>query len=171
MIPSCTNVDAFEPNAYEKPPYLRPIPENIPSELKAHPQWVLWKAILRDERWTKVPYQVNGMTASPTNPATWNRFQVVLERFEAGGYDGIGIVLTRNLGLVGIDMDKYVTDGIIDSWAQSIIDRIESYTELSPSSTGIRIFCKGSLPVNGKRKGNIEFYKSGRYLTVTGHTL
>lgn len=35
----------------------------------------------------------------------------------------------------------------------------------------MRIFVKGKLPAGGRKKGNIEIYSTGRYLTVTGHAV
>ena len=51
--------------------------------------------------------------------------------------------------------------------------RIDSYTEVSPSGTGIRIICRGNLPPGARRKGPVEMYdeSSPRYLTITGHVL
>jgi hypothetical protein len=45
--------------------------------------------------------------------------------------------------------------------------------EFSPSGQGVRIFAKGSLPngETGRKKGNIEAYSNGRYLTITGRRL
>ncbi len=36
---------------------MPPIYENIPPELKARPQWVVWRQEVKDGRPTKVPYQ------------------------------------------------------------------------------------------------------------------
>jgi primase-polymerase (primpol)-like protein len=47
--------------------------------------------------------------------------------------------------------------------------RIDSYTEVSPSGAGLRIWTPGVLPPGGRRKGYVEMYDGGRYLTVTGH--
>ena len=57
--------------------------------------------------------------------------------------------------------------------AQDIIRRVHSYTEVSPSGTGIRIICRGKLPAGARRKGPVEMYdeSSPRYLTITGHVL
>jgi hypothetical protein len=58
---------------------------------------------------------------------------------------------------------------------QEIISALNSYTEVSPSGTGIRIFCKGiPRPFGSKRRREdwgLEIYDnfSPRYLTVTGH--
>ena len=38
------------------------------------------------------------------------------------------------------DVDGCVHDGKLDEWAQEIVDELDSYTELSPSGTGIHIF-------------------------------
>lgn len=45
----------------------------IPQELKARPQWVLWKSEIRDGKPTKIPYcpQDQKRKAEADNPATW----------------------------------------------------------------------------------------------------
>jgi len=48
------------------------------------------------------------------------------------------------------------------------VERLNSYTEKSPSGTGIHIFIKAKLPPGGRKKGDFECYESGRYLTMTG---
>jgi primase-polymerase (primpol)-like protein len=48
---------------------------------------------------------------------------------------------------------------------------LNSYTELSPSGTGVRIFVYGKLPPIGRKTGDIEVYEAGRYLTITGNHL
>ena len=85
---------------------------------------------------------------------------------------GLGFVLTADDPFVGIDLDNCFTEeGKILPWAQEIVEMIDSYTEVSPSGTGIRIFVKGKLPGEHCRTGNIEMYQQGRYLTVTGRVL
>ena len=58
--------------------------------------------------------------------------------------------------------------GDIEPWAQKIIASLNSYTEISPRRCGVHIWVKGSLPPGGRKKGHIEMYCTGRYLTVTG---
>src|SRR5690606_29554285 len=55
--------------------------------------------------------------------------------------------------------------------AQEIIKILDSYTEYSPSGTGVHILCKGIIPPKDRRKGNIEMYSEGRFFTVTGKVL
>ena len=158
----------------------------IPAELKDFPQWVLWSNESRNDKQTKVPYNVNGTRASVTNPMSWSSFEEALAAYEDaladhqtnpdryGGecrYSGIGFVLTRDDPFVGVDLDHCVTDGVIEDSAQSIVDRLDSYSEVTPSGEGLRIFIKGSLPQGGRKKGNTEMYESGRFLTVTGQHL
>jgi primase-polymerase (primpol)-like protein len=63
---------------------IRPVkPETIPAELKARPQWVVWKAV--GDKPDKVPYSVsNGRRASSTDLMTWGTFEEALEAYESG---------------------------------------------------------------------------------------
>jgi len=153
-----------------RPQALQVIPDTIPTELKNINAWVVWQyRPSKDGKWTKVPYQLDGLThASSTDPATWGTFGEALKRYESGGCDGVGFVLHDGCGYVGIDLDHCRNDGKIDLQALKIIEEVNSYTEISPSGTGVRIFVKGKLPPGGRKKGNIEIYDIGRYLTVTG---
>lgn len=146
--------------------------ENIPQELKALGQWVLWRREIREGKSTKIPYQAGEQRAASNDPSTWTTFAEVLVRYQGGGYDGIGFVLTRDDPVMGVDLDHSIDEsGTIAPWAMEIIKLLSSYTETSPSGTGIRIFALGSLPFGGRKKGQVEMYDSGRYLTVTGNHL
>jgi putative DNA primase/helicase len=46
--------------------------------------------------------------------------------------------------------------------------KLNSYTEVSPSGNGVRIFCEAQLDFNVKKKGNYEIFNSKKYATVTG---
>jgi len=157
-----------------KPIVLRLSPDNIPAELKAIHQWVVWRYEFIKGKWTKPPYRANGNgKASSTDPATWSDYVTALATYQKGGVDGIGVALTLDLGIVGVDLDHCYDPQTksFEPWATTIIDHFRSYTEASPSGTGVRIFLKGKLPAGGHKKGNIEIYSSGRYLTVTGRAL
>jgi len=149
-----------------------PIYENIPEDLKALRRWVLYRSEKRTDngRLTKVPYQLSGAYASTNDPTTWSSYAAVVEALP--GYDGIGFVLSQEDDIVGIDLDNCrcpAFDNVVLPWAEEIIAEIGSYTEVSPSGKGIRIFVKGGpLPSKGRKKGPVEIYDSGRYLTVTG---
>ncbi|APC08286.1 AAA family ATPase [Neomoorella thermoacetica] len=150
---------------------------NIPNELKALQQWVVWRYEERDGKPTKPPYDPQtGRHASVSDPNTWASFDEALATCEGGDYDGIGLALTETDDLIGIDLDHCVNPetGEITDQVMEIIEKINSYTEISPSGVGIRIIAKvsnkTSLP-EGRKAGNVEFYTSSRYLTLTGNHL
>lgn len=152
-----------------KPEALPVLFDNIPNELKAIPQWVCWRYEERGGKWTKPPYQPGGSYAKSTDPQTWSTFEAVQAAYEKGGFDGVGIVLTEDMGIVGIDLDHMTKDE-----AQIYFDSVgDTYIEESPSGNGFRIFAKGTLPKGGTRNDTlgVEIYNSGRYLTVTGHKI
>lgn len=47
---------------------------------------------------------------------------------------------TGDYRLMAIDLDACVHEGEVDEWAQEIVDFYETYTELSPSRTGLHLF-------------------------------
>ena len=148
--------------------------QNLSLELQQYSQWVLWRRELRDGKETKIPYRADGKgMASTTDAATWASFVDVTHAYAAGGYDGIGFVFTSNDPFTGIDIDhcRDPQTGTIGTWAQTIIDSLNSYSEITPSDTGVHIIVKGKLPPGGNRKGNIEMYDARRYFTITGNHL
>ena len=157
-----------------KPDILKPILENIPSELQAIPQWVNWRAVWleKKEKYNKPPIDPKNLKlASSVDPSTWASFETACRTWEREKLAGLGFVLTEGDSFVGIDIDHCIVDGQISAEAQAIIDSFSSYTEKSPSGHGIRIFVRGKLLAGGRKKGNIEIYDRGRYLTVTGHSI
>ncbi|WP_242300266.1 phage/plasmid primase, P4 family [Bacillus cereus group sp. BfR-BA-01448] len=147
----------------------------IPAELKALPQWILWKFETRNGKQTKVPCQVTGEMAQANNRRTWSTFATAVKFYLEGDYDGIGFVFSRQDNYIGIDIDKCVVDGKTNAFATEIIDTLDSYTEFSPSGKGIHIIIKGSLPQSvlgtGRKntKHGLEIYSYGRFFTFTGN--
>jgi putative DNA primase/helicase len=141
------------------------------------PQWVLWKWEQRPDKttgelkWTKPPYQINGQHAESDNPATWATFDQSVAATEQYCTSEIGIVVTKNDELAGVDLDhcRNPETGVIEPWAMKIVRALNSYTEFSPSGTGVHIFLWAKLPPKDRKIGNFECYESGRYLTVTGN--
>lgn len=148
------------------------IGENIPEELKKINRWVNWKY---NDKKSKIPIQLNDKFASSTDPATWTTFQKALDNARVKQI-GIGFVVTKDDKISAIDIDHVIKDGEIEPLVQELIDMVNSYTEVSPSGEGIRIFVLGDIPSDLKKtnefiNGKLEFWDTGRYLTVTGHVL
>jgi len=150
----------------------------IPDELSNRAQWVVWRSESRGGKPTKVPYAAaTGSKASSTDPDTWATFDVAVEAFGRGDYSGIGFVFSHDDDFAGVDLDDCIDEaGDVAPEAQGVIDKLNSYTEISPSGRGVKIFLRGGLPIDGTGKkttnvdgfGGIELYHRGRYFTVTG---
>jgi hypothetical protein len=82
----------------------------------------------------------------------------------------VGFVLdSSRFLLVGWDFDHCIdTEGKLDPQVEIYVRRLDSYTEKSPSKTGLRVLVLGKLPPQDRRIGNVEVYADGRYLTITG---
>ncbi len=146
--------------------YIKPDPVNIPPPLRDCPQWGNWDPVTRENKTTKVMKNSRtGRNASSTNPDTWSTFEWALKRNPLR----LTFVLTSS-GYTVIDLDhcRDPETGVIAEWAWVIIRRLNSYTEISVSGTGVHIIIRGQLPPGRRRVGGIETYDSGRYITMTG---
>lgn len=144
-------------------------PENFPTELTHLCSFVAWRYEERDGKATKIPINIhNGRMALTNAPSTWATLDEALPYARAQGY-GVGFVFAATDPYVGVDLDKCIgVDGTIAGWAWAIVRGLDSYTEASPSGTGLHCFIRATLPVGGKRKGAIEMYDRLRFFTLTG---
>jgi primase-polymerase (primpol)-like protein len=156
----------------ERPRSLEVNFANIPEELQQYSAFVVWQYRMKEGDWKKPPMiPTTGRLASVANPNTWSTFQDAKTAYETGRYAGIGLMLTKEAGIVGVDIDHCIHNNTLTQQAQKIISNLQTYTEISPSGEGIRCFVKGSLPGAYRRKGNVELYEDKRYLTLTGHSI
>lgn len=153
-------------------------PQAIPQAMKDNRAWVCWRyepSPSKPEKLTKVPYSAHdGSNASSTDPKTWATFkEALVYHLDNDWTDGVGMVVCDEDDFVGIDLDhcRNSETGAIEPWAQKVVDTVNSYTEVTPSNEGLRIFARGSLPPSGRKRGDFEIYENGRYLTVTGQHL
>jgi putative DNA primase/helicase len=148
------------------------VTDSIPVELRRRCQWVVWRQEGRSGKRTKVPYCARTRRhASVTAPRTWTSFADALA--VVSRYDGIAFVLTADDPYVGWDLDNCLalTTQRLEPWALEIVRAVDSYTEVSPSGRGIRIFARGALPPHGRKRGPIEVYAQRHMLSVTGRHL
>jgi putative DNA primase/helicase len=148
----------------------------IPLDLKMIPRFCLWKYTLvgdgEKQKWSKLPVQPTGRSASSTNPATWTDFLTAQKAYENGNFDGLGFVFTGDDNLIGIDIDdcRDPQTGTLNKLAQDILDNVEGYAEVSPSETGIKIFTRANLSASHVDHAiGLEVYPKSRYFTITGH--
>jgi hypothetical protein len=125
------------------------------------------------DSWKKVPFSCRtGRPASINEASSWADFATAVRLFQERSRDGIGFVFRADDDFCGVDLDacRNPESGKLQPWAQGIVEALSSYTEVSPSGTGVKIFVRGRLPGGqARRKGPIEIYDHGRFFTVTGH--
>lgn len=144
--------------------------------------WCTWKAETRagQVKPAKAPFGLR-KRLSVSKPEEWLSFGAARSAFEHRGFDGVGLLMSSSSDcIVGFDLDKCLAlDGSILPDRKAIVAdflALGSYTEVSPSGTGLRQFLKGMHLDEYKQKSsaqNLEVYESYegsdvRYLTVTG---
>ena len=163
-------------------------------------RWVAWQTQDRsDGKPTKVPHSPAGTLAKADDPSTWGTRSDAETRAarlpKPYGLGGVGIELGdlgTGLAVGGVDLDACrAPDGTLAPWAGAVVDRFASYTEISPSNTGAKVFFTykaGDLPAlqkamgtkTGKKWANpakgdhppaLELYLTGRYFAVTDRPL
>lgn len=147
--------------------------DNIPDDLKDLPQWVCWRKEPKvNGGFTKIPLNAyTGGNAQNNNPATWCSYDTAVAAFTRGRGDGIGFVVSANDPYCGIDLDhcRDPLTGHLNALAAEILARCDSYTEVTPSGDGIRVWMKAQLSGSGGNDNNgFEVYDRARFFTMTG---
>ncbi|MDZ7753831.1 MAG: hypothetical protein U5S82_19850 [Gammaproteobacteria bacterium] len=110
---------------------------------------------------------------STAEPEQWLTYDDALTLYKRGGFKGLGLQCEQ--GYVCVDLDHCVADGVLEPWAQELVDYLHSYTELSPSGTGVRVVLEGTAPrdLGWSEDRQVELYAghSARFVTVTGKQL
>lgn len=149
-----------------------------PESYKKLPIWALWRIEADSKgRPTKVPYSAHSnRRASSIDPNTWGTFGQVTNRFRSrpGYYSGISMMISKDYGLVFIDIDHCIDDdGVMNETAADIIGAFtDQYIEYSQSGTGIHIITKGFIPRSFKNSRNgVEMYADKRFCALTGNAI
>lgn len=147
---------------------------NIPNELKEKDLWCVWKD-------KKIPYNPKtNQTAKTNDLSTFSDFNTAYTAYGSGKYEGLGICITQDIS--AIDIDHCIDEaGTLSDIAKDIIQKMNSYTEISPSGKGIRIiFSTDDFQYNkdlyyiNNQKLRIEVYIAGataKYVTITGNAI
>jgi primase-polymerase (primpol)-like protein len=148
--------------------------DNIPGELKAMKRWVGVRITAKPDGsgYDKALLRVsNGHNASSTQSYSWTTFEAARRAVAEGrfGFNGIAFSF-QGSGLVGIDLDHCADgQGNVSDFAKSVLAKVQSYAEFSPSGKGIHIVakCGGDIPC--LKTAEIEIYQTARFFTVTGN--
>lgn len=167
-------------------------PSAIPDQLRALTRWVRWDRVtVRGGRATKRP---QGSTRS----GPWYSLDDAVSRLPEEALTeqcGVGLVTTgpvdlgdgRTLFALDIDGCRHPQTGEIAAWAQDVVRTFNSYTEVTPSGSGLRVFgyVDGQVPAlsvvhvpapvlgGDHQRCEIQVFGSGPagYVTVTGDRL
>lgn len=159
--------------------------KNLPQELKLNGLWCGWK--LTPEK-GKVPYNLaTGQYAKSNDETTFSTYPVLLNnlykylKYDENGKQlgGVGLGIFR--GYSAIDIDHCVDEnGVLSDLANDIIKFCNSYTEYSPSKTGIRIIFKTHVKIDKEvhyihnKDIGLEIYISdntNKFVSITGNKL
>jgi len=151
-----------------------------------------WWICYRQEGERKVPYcpDLSGQlrTADPTSLDDAGTLSdahgaVKISKAKQGEddcLDGFGIILHGKTSLVGIDLDNVVDGDAVAKWALDVVDQIGSYSEISPSGSGLHILAWAPDGIDesysnrgdvGDGNQHIEIYDSERYFTFTAESV
>lgn len=133
----------------------------LPVELKKLKNFIGWKMI-GDK---KMPMNIyTGNVGSSTDVLCRGSYEQAKAAVQTYGFTGIGFCFEEPW--IGIDLDHCIVNGVLNEFSQGIMRQTRSYTEYSPSGTGIHIYAKGVLEKAVKTPA-IEIYQTGRFFTVT----
>jgi hypothetical protein len=159
---------------------------NLPSALApliVEPHWVVWRWEVNDDgKWTKVPYQPGTprYKASVSNPKHWGSYTEALAVYKSKNFDGIGYMVKESrVGALDLDKCRNPETGELLPGARDLIERADSYVEVTPSGTGLRIIgiadgdeeIHKKLSVPGTEMQVEVWRRAPRYFTVTGAAL
>lgn len=163
-----------------KPPSVLDI--EAPSELRSLPGWLVWRyeTYPGEQKPRKIPYYISGTKrfgeqGSPSDVSKLASFELARAAAARRGFDGIGLAMLPQWGVVGLDFDHCVdADGRLPPEVEDIVSR--TYAEYSPSGNGVRAFVRGNI---GNKKSTthqghpwgFEVFSEKGFLTFTGNIL
>jgi hypothetical protein len=145
----------------------------VPEAMSSRNQWVVWQYRKQSGEMKKVPVNEQGYAMKWKGTDNQLPYSEARARCDRMGdtADGIGYVFRADGPLCGIDLDGVVSeDGSVEPWAESVLEQLWSYTEVSPSGTGLHTIVRGTMPAGlGNKADGIEIYDRDRFFTVTGN--
>lgn len=161
-----------------------------PEEWRSLEQFVCCSVEIRGGKKTKIPKNpLTGRNAKTNDPSTWGTREQALEAAGKNGFDGVGFVFSPSDKYVFVDLDgcRDPDTGIIDSWALEIVEKLNSYTAVSISDTGLHVYIEASEDVrnridsgrkqpvdaqpHGDKKPAVEIYAHHKYAALSGKRL
>lgn len=151
--------------------------ERIPVEMQMSDHWLLWRKSTdaTTGKTKKLPVDEKGNFVNPTQghssfEVVTNTLDSALENKNKSQISGIGFSIVPPF--VAIDFDHVLDEdeNIIDPEIEAIVCELNSYTEVSPSGTGLHVFVMtDAADLKSGRSDVGEIYFNNRFMTVTGN--
>lgn len=146
----------------------------LPADLLDAKAWLIWRYESHEgeSKPRKVPYYTSGRRRSGSQGsdedlAALASYSVASRVAAAKGYDGVGLAMRADLGIVALDFDNCVSaEGEIAPHVLALTEG--TYAEFSPSRRGVRAFFRGQLQNRKDHAVGFEVFCSSGYVTVTG---
>jgi hypothetical protein len=146
--------------------------KNIPAELRTPPLWCQY--YLKSDPKHPTKKSKKQPVVAWSNTANLRPLDYLLAERASTKHDGFQRLVDPAEGLVYVDIDhcRDKDTGIIEPWAEEIVESLDSYTEASPSGTGLRIIARGKLAADHKDPP-IEIYGGHirKLMTVSGNLI
>lgn len=147
---------------------------NIPDKLKALKAWLVWETteLQLNGKFNKIPVypttgrRRNGEQGSLEDLAHLGTWADAVAAMENPKYAGVGFACLPCFGIVALDLDHCVKDGVLDPKWHWVL--AETYCEISPSGKGLRAFWTGIARDGKNHDAGIELFHSKGFVTVTG---
>jgi len=151
--------------------------DKLPPEIRCLKGFLTWKLTYKagQKKPAKIPYYANGRLragdqGSPDDVASMVTLGEALSAAERDGCSGVGLAMLESWDITALDFDNCVVDRKVTS--EDVANLCwGTYTEISPSGTGLRAFFKGYLPSRKDTQGQpfaVEVFGNNGYVTVTG---
>jgi RecA/RadA recombinase len=159
--------------------------------MRALRRWAPWRAEWdeKKQKYTKIPHRAarpeHGL--SNKNATGWVTFEQAMAAYQANSRPnslrlpdgtpfalaGVGYLMTGPHGITGVDLDhcRDPATGKLDDWAAELVAQLDTYTEVSPSGTGLHAMVAGDVAEDWtNHERGIEVYggNEARFLCVTG---
>lgn len=156
---------------------------NIPPDLKQHRAWLVWQVGNTDaerRKFGKIPIypasrrRRHGQQGSADDRAALGTWEEAIAAFNADtDIAGIGFATLPEFGVVALDADRCVKHESGEAIVAETVTAIcgTTYTELSPSKSGIRAFWFGSAAEGKNHAEGFELFHRTGFVTVTGNRI
>ena len=129
---------------------VEPAPTLIPLAMRLESdRWAVWQSTPHpDGPPRKVPHSVvTGGLAGSNRPEQWTTYPRAVAYLHSHP-DASGLAFRLGDGYAGVDFDacRDPDTGLFADAAWEEIKRLDSYTEISPSGTGAKVFMRATLP-------------------------